>query len=235
MKRIVALMAAGLALLPLIATGGKAAAWNGVQCNLSGFLKDLPDESPTESESQDLQFTREEEKLARDVYLSLNETWDLRVFRQIARSEKTHMRATLSLLRRYDLPDPAAGNGVGIFTHPNLRFLYRELVEVGSDSMIAALQIGVTVEEMDISDLQQMIQRAEGEDRLTLYQNLLKGSRNHLRAFHRLLTRAGATYEPIYLSEEEYREIVSSPKERGLVGLTGELVCGGRGRRLGSG
>lgn len=112
------------------------------------------------------------------------------------------MPPTLTLLRRYELPDPAAGNAIGLFTDP---------------------------------DLQQMIRRAEGEDYLTPYRNLLEGSRSHLRTFHRLLTRAGTAYEPLYLSEEEYREIVDSPRERGLVDLSGELVCGGRGHRLGSG
>ena len=36
---------------------------------------------------------REEEKVARDVYLSLNDTWNLRIFKNITSSEQTHMNA----------------------------------------------------------------------------------------------------------------------------------------------
>lgn len=49
---------------------------------------------------------REEEKLARDVYLELYETWDLPVFYNIAQSEQTHMGAVKTLIEKYNLKDP---------------------------------------------------------------------------------------------------------------------------------
>jgi len=48
-----------------------------------------------------------------------------------------------------------------------------------------------------------------------VYENLLKGSRNHLRAFASTLERYGVTYTPQFLSQEEYEEIVGSPMETG--------------------
>jgi hypothetical protein len=46
----------------------------------------------TDDETCWLTYMREEEKVARDVYLSLNDTWNLRIFKNIAASEQTHGR-----------------------------------------------------------------------------------------------------------------------------------------------
>ena len=58
-------------------------------------------------EEAGLLFMREEEKLARDVYLELFDEWGLRVFENIAESEQKHMDAVLYLLGKYGLEDPA--------------------------------------------------------------------------------------------------------------------------------
>lgn len=52
-----------------------------------------------------------------------------------------------------------------------------------------------------------------------VYGNLLKGSRNHLRSFTgNLESRTGVTYEPEYLTVDQYEVIVSAPMERGRSG-----------------
>ncbi len=61
----------------------------------------------TAAEEEGLLFMREEEKLARDVYLVLFDKWGLRVFENIAESEQRHMDAVLYLLGKYGLDDPA--------------------------------------------------------------------------------------------------------------------------------
>ena len=205
------------------------------RCSLAGLLPRLPYEELDEEEVLDLGFMREEEKLARDVYLSAYEDWDIRTFRQIARAEKTHMRAVLYFLRKYELPDPTEGNGVGVFSNPELQELYFQLVGLVSNSREDALWVGARVEEIDIADLHSALARTDNIDLQTLYQNLLKGSRNHLRAFHKKLTRLGIVYEPEYITQDEYDAIVYSPKEKGVVDADGEYLCGGEGKRLGAG
>jgi hypothetical protein len=44
---------------------------------------------------------REEEKLARDLYLALGETYKVPVFKNIARAEANHMNAVLTILTSY--------------------------------------------------------------------------------------------------------------------------------------
>jgi len=150
----------------------------------------------SEAEEEGLSFMREEEKLARDVYLMLYEQWGIRIFQNIAKAEETHMSAVAGLLERYGIPDPAADTAVGVFTNPELQALYDQLMEEGSQSLADALRVGALVEEVDIIDLEDYIDQTDNEDLLLVYQNLLKGSYNHLRAFTSTLEKqTGEIYQ----------------------------------------
>jgi hypothetical protein len=50
---------------------------------------------------------------------------------------------------------------------------------------------------------------------LLVFENLLKGSRNHLRAFNRQLTTLGIVYIPVNISQTDYDLIVNSAMEKG--------------------
>jgi hypothetical protein len=157
----------------------------------------------SEAEAEGLSFMREEEKLARDVYLMLYEQWGIRIFQNIAKAEETHMSAVAGLLERYGLPDPAADKAVGVFTNPELQALYDQLMEEGSQSLADALRVGALVEEVDIIDLEDYIDQTDNEDLLLVYQNLLKGSYNHLRAFKSTLEKQTGEIYQLQLLEED--------------------------------
>ncbi len=176
----------------------------------------LPESTVLSPEEQaDLLHMREEEKLARDVYLTLYEKWQLPVFQNIARSEQTHMDAVAALLPAYGLEDPVAqtGDERGVFTDPDLQALYDQLVEQGSASIVDALTVGATIEDLDIKDLNEALGRTDQEDIRLVYENLKKGSENHMRAFVSNLQSRGADYTPQYISEAEYQAIVGSAVE----------------------
>ena len=174
-----------------------------------------PQSSLSAVEKTDLLFMREEEKLARDVYLTLYETWRLAVFSNIASSEQSHMDALLKLLRMYRLPDPAAGNAIGEFTNPTLQSLYDTLMEKGRLSALDALQVGGIIEETDMRDLVGAIERSDNADIDATYENLLCGSRNHLRAFARNLeSMTGQPYAAQVIPQDEVDAILNSPLEQ---------------------
>jgi hypothetical protein len=106
-----------------------------------------------------LQFMREEEKLAHDVYVSFYQQYGLAIFNNIANSEATHMAAIKTLLDRYGIADPATSQPIGVFTNPDLQALYNQLILQGNQSLAAALQVGTAIEEIDISDLQTRLAR----------------------------------------------------------------------------
>jgi hypothetical protein len=197
---------------------------------LNDALDQIAPGSLTAEEIKGLLFMREEEKLARDVYLTLYETWNLRIFQNIANSEATHMAAVKTLIDRYGLEDPAADRDIGSFTDPTLQGLYDQLVADGSQSLVDALRVGAAIEEIDILDLQARIAQTDKVDIQLVYENLLKGSRNHLRAFVSTLERqTGETYQPQYIEKQTYQDIVSTPKETGGGQGQGQQQRQGRG------
>jgi hypothetical protein len=143
----------------------------------------------TDAEKYWLTYIREEEKLARDVYLFLYDKWHSRVFKNISVSEQTHMDAIKTLLDRYGITDPAAGKGPGAFTNSELQALYDELIQDGSGSLVDALDVGVFIEETDIEDLNAGIASSTHKDIITVFSKLLSGSLNHLSAFNSNLAR----------------------------------------------
>lgn len=166
-------------------------------------------------ESSGLLYMREEEKLARDVYAAMYAKWNLSPFTNIARSEQMHMDAVLTLITRYSLTDPVGTEAPGVFKDAALQNLYTALMAQGTKSASDALQVGATIEEVDIVDLQKHLKENDNEDIALVYDNLMRGSRNHLRAFVKNLSALGITYAPQYLTAAEYTSIITTDVERG--------------------
>lgn len=172
----------------------------------------------TSAETATLLFVREEEKMARDVYLTLYDKWGQQVFQNIAtRSEQQHMDVIGSLVASYNLVDPVVDNTVGAFTDPQILALYQDLVMKGSFTLLDGLKIGGFIEEFDINDLQEAIAEAKAgsnpADVILAYENLLCGSRNHLRAFVGQVEKYG-DYEAQVISQATVDAIVSTPEEQ---------------------
>jgi len=168
----------------------------------------------TPVEATNLAFMREEEKLARDVYLYLFDVWGQWVFENISAGEQQHMDAVKNLLDKYNLADPAAGNREGMFTNLQLQALYDSLTQKGNASKLDALVVGATIEDMDIYDLQEILSETDKPDIIKVCDNLMKGSRNHLRAFVGQIELLGETYAPQYLTQEEVDAIFGSPRDK---------------------
>ena len=180
-----------------------------------------------EADKEALIFMREEEKLAHDVYLVMYELWGIPIFQNISNSEQSHTEAVKTLLDGYNVPDPAH-DAVGVFTNPELQALYNELVVQGSQSLSDALRVGLAIEEIDILDLQERLAQTDNTDIQHVFNNLLQGSNNHLRAFtSTLMTQTGETYQAQYMSQEAYQAIIAASPEGWGQGRGGS---GGRGQ-----
>lgn len=201
-------------------------------------LRRLPAAELSEPGAADIRFLREEEKLARDVYLAMSEVHALPIFSNIARAEQRHMDAVGLLISRYGLEDPVTEDARGAFTNAELRSLYDELVARGTTSPEAALRVGATVEDMDLADLMEMIDTSDNADIDVVASALAAGSRNHLRAFSNVLARHGfGPYAPTFLDADTVAEILASDHEPGR--RHGQRVanrgpCGRRGSGRGA-
>ncbi len=178
-------------------------------------VESLPTESISSAESAGLLYMREEEKLARDVYITLYKKWGTQIFSNISRSEEVHTNAVKSLLSKYKIADPVTNDEIGVFKNRELADLYKQLTDQGSVSLEEALKVGATIEDLDIKDLNNYIKDTDNQDINLVYNNLKRGSENHMRAFVAQLEAKGGSYTPQYISEEEYTAIIGSNTGRG--------------------
>lgn len=183
--------------------------------NLAAQLSTYPLAALSAAEVDSLAYMREEEQLAHDVYAVSATLWSPPVFANITASEATHSAAVKALLDRYQLADPLAGLSNGSFKTPAFQALYVSLVAASRVSLIEALKVGAQIEELDMRDITAQKAGIDNADILMVYDNLLRGSRNHLRAFMKVLTQQGGTYAPQYISQAEFDAIVNSPIETG--------------------
>jgi len=158
---------------------------------------------------------REEEKLARDVYRTLYDKWGVQTFQNISYSENRHSLAVKTLLDRYNVEDPVENDSTGAFTIPAMQKLYDDLVVKGSVSVIEALNVGATIEDLDIYDLHKWIAGTDNEDIRVVYENLLRGSHNHMRSFMGQLEANSVSYAAQFLSQAEIDKILAAKQERG--------------------
>ncbi|MTW20543.1 DUF2202 domain-containing protein [Allochromatium palmeri] len=193
-----------------------------------------------QADIDDLTYMREEERLARDVYMELSaywgdQGWPVLLFDNIARAEQTHMETLKSAIDRYGLTDPSDPDAVGVYANPTLNDLYEMLMGSGMISYMDALRVGALIEEVDIADLDEAIARTDNPDLQTIYANLQRGSRNHLRAFVAEIERQGEAYESQALDQETVNAIVDVPMERGGQSQRGENGQGSQGQGQGRG
>lgn len=158
------------------------------------------------NEKAHLVFLREEEKLARDVYLKLGEMYpNSRIFGKIDDSEQKHTTAVKNMIEKYGLEDPNTNDNIGAFTGEDYGWYFTEkfnlLVERASISELEALYVGAYIEELDMQDINQcpkVIVEAKNninevsqcgkvytdkKDIKNLYNSLLNGSDKHLASY----------------------------------------------------
>lgn len=165
----------------------------------------------TAAELETLLFTREEEKLAHDVYLYAFQKYGTPIFQNIANSETSHMQSILNTMVKYNIPDPLNGSTVqGQFSDPVLSQLYQDLTARVDISLASAMEVGLFIEDLDIYDLDQAIAETLKTDLISVYQNLRCGSTNHMRSFENQASGLGVNYIPEFISQEEYTEIINS-------------------------
>jgi hypothetical protein len=185
------------------------------------------------NETTHLVFMREEEKLARDVYITLGSMYpEARVFQNIQDSEEEHTGSVQEILTKYGLEDPNTDDELGVYTGEEwgeyFTKKYIELVEMGSKDLLSALYVGALIEELDMHDIVycpvEIVETVNTIDDATecgqvytdekaiqtLYQNLLNGSANHLIAFVKSIENiiGEGKYEAQYLSQDEVNVIL---------------------------
>ena len=212
----------------------------------TNFSKQIPLEEQrvmmlSDNDIKILKHMREEEKLARDVYDYLYIKYELPIFDNISNAEQMHMDRVLTLLTKNGIKDPASSKA-GIFNNIQLQQLYYELIAQGEKSVVDALKVGATIEDVDIYDLMKFSKETTHPAIKNIFANLTCGSRNHMRAFVNLLEKHDTTYTPQYISDKVYKKILKGKNEKcsfkntsGMGNQKGKGSGQGKGKGQGSG
>jgi hypothetical protein len=131
----------------------------------------------------------EEEKLARDVYITLGEMYPKEnTFANIQLSEQTRMDAVRNLCVKCGVRVPEPDQEVGGFNLREMKELYESLVSEASQSKLDALVVGQDIQKMNIEDLAQASNHMP-IDIQKVFTSLMSGSINHLAAFTNAIER----------------------------------------------
>ena len=203
----------------------------------------------TDAQKYALAYMWNEEKLAKDIYLALNELTPHRTLENIAtRSEVRHEAAVEDLVQKYDINITNLENyeiryseeelralAPGQYAVPEIQELYDALYAKGSQSLQDALEVGCMVEVTDVDDLDKYIEIAAGrEDLIETFDFLRSGSYNHYWAFDRALRNIGVSDgccslgEEFCKTEEEYPSSNGQGNGNGQNGGNGNGYHGGR-------
>lgn len=140
----------------------------------------------TADQKVDLALMAEEEKLAHDVYTQLGALLGGTELPRIAASEANHLAAVRNLLATYGIPDPTAGQAVGVFANDAFQDLYDAFYAQGSANLAAAYDVGVAIEQDDLGRLADAKAGLTAQNVLKVYTNLTTASQRHLAIFSAL-------------------------------------------------
>lgn len=168
--------------------------------------------TPLDQKDKDaLLFMLEEEKLARDTYMYLDNLWSINLFSNIKNSEQSHMNAIVDLLEQYKIDYTILPNGK--FENENLQNYYNQFIIDGSLSTTNALKIGATIEDLDIVDLEEYINDTTNTSIISVFESLQCGSKNHLKSFITGIINTGDSYTPQFLTQLEYDTILADSRK----------------------
>lgn len=151
-----------------------------------GSVRTVKTVSLTETQKASLLFMYQEEKVARDVYITLGKKYPTaKTFSNITLSEQEHMDAVEKLCIKYGVNISNVNErDIGIFVLPELQELYNVLVAQGLVSLLEGLKIGVAIEKKDIEDIL-AAEVGMPADVIKVFENLRAGSLSHLDAFNK--------------------------------------------------
>ncbi len=173
-------------------------------------LSQYPLSNLTDAQKYTIAFMWNEEKMAKDLYLELNNIYPTQQLENIAiKSETMHQALVEDLVQRYDLnitnlvdykenysEEELRAFAPGEFGVQEIQDLYDALYAEGTLSQQAALETGCKVEVEDVNDLLNEIsiaQETDAQDLIAVWNVLLNGSYNHYWAFDKGLKNMGVT------------------------------------------
>lgn len=132
-------------------------------------------------EQSDLQFMVEKEKLLKNVYQVMYDTYDNYLFKTIMDCKEKHMTLLSARLDKYGLENPVAYLGDGVFSNSSFQQIYDTFIEEGQIDLTESMMYLKNMEEKHIIDIENTLSKTEGNlDVVKVYNICLVESKAHL-------------------------------------------------------
>lgn len=145
----------------------------------------------TEEQKDMLFFIYQEEKVARDVYITLGKIYNSeKTFRLMQITEQRHLDCTRELCEFYGVDTSSVDESdIGAFESPVLKMLYDAYTEKGKSSFRDALEITEFIGASDV-DMLEHASIGMPSDVVSVYEKLKKGHMNHPNTYESVIYTA---------------------------------------------
>ncbi|HWA06428.1 MAG TPA: DUF2202 domain-containing protein [Ignavibacteria bacterium] len=153
----------------------------------------------------------QEEKLAYDLYGEFYERWSLGVFNKVQQREAKHVWCVERIMDNYGF-DYNTNTSAGSYPDRDIQKIYDDLTVKGCISDLAALEAAAYIKEKHISQLRERIRYQEDEYIVKVIFLMESAAQSHLRAFVKSIRLSGSDYNPEFLTDDEFSNIMDSDK-----------------------
>lgn len=178
------------------------------------YIDDIPKQDLSVHEAVSVLYIHDKELLSYRINYMMSEYWSLTNFGYRVASEENHLNLIHLLMERYKISDFVTHAENDRFLDPLLNEHAVLLTVYGSQSLVDGLIAVASIEENTILEIELLMQHiTENEDIELVFKHLSLASRNHLRSFVNAMSILEHSYEPAYMSEQQFQSIISSPME----------------------
>lgn len=142
------------------------------------------------------------EKIAKDIYENFYNQYQNNLFGNIAKRKQKHIDIWKNILVKQN-----------IFVDENdtiteTETLKNQLTSEGTDE-VSALKTAIKIEELNLSDIGNLIWTTSKKSILTEAYGVECGTRNHLLVYYKALKEKKQVYKPQFLSKQQFRNVVN--------------------------
>ncbi len=151
----------------------------------------------------------ESTKLSKDIYYEIHRLWNVNIFKSIEYLENNDMKAVAEILKDYNISNPNKDTTLGIYTSPYISNLFTDFSGKYDNSEYEALRIAATLEDLMISDLNELLQSSTNTDFIKIFTELRYSAISHIRAVNKYMKKKyKVEYQAQFLSPVELKEIL---------------------------
>lgn len=174
-----------------------------LSCNLFSLM-------PTNQKEKDgIIWLSESTKLSKDVYHEIYRLWDVKIFKSIELLEEKDMKSIAKLIKDYELLNPNKDKTLGIYTSPYISKLFTDFSAKYDDNEYEALRIAATLEDLMISDLNELLQFSSNIDFIKIFTELRLSAISQIRAVNLYMKKKyKVEYKALFLSTIELKAIL---------------------------